>query len=240
MLEPIALNQRGVRLFCGRLYNHDYLWFSANEISGVSMALPVIHNYALCYAFWNRFYAAYLGSTPNYQEDLANMSLYATPADSVEAERTRITYNAMDDRTMRTDTGPDVNTPKLGSRVYLNSIYEDRSLSNPSQGYIFYAFTRNEFSPPGVARLGKKRCPVRIRWDELVRPLARLEELAKPTHLLNPLDIGPDAIIDRYEPIIIPPHLLLRNAIVANDWFIISGRHCVQLPQRVRTWLEAC
>ncbi len=238
MPEPIALNKRGIHLFCGRLYNHDYLWFSANEISGVSMASPALHNYALCYALWDHFYAAYVGSTPNYQEDLASMSLYATPGEAVEAERTRITYNAMDDRTMRTDTGPDVNTPKLGSRVFLNPIYEDKYIPNPSQGYIFYAFTRNEVSPPGVTRLGKKRSPVRIRWDELIKPLARLEEQARPTHPVNPLDIGPDARIDRYEPIIIPPHLLLRNATIANDWFIIRGHHCIQLPQRVRNWLE--
>ena len=49
-MEPIRLADHGVRLFAGRLYNHDYLWFSSTEISKVSTTLPVIHNYALTYA----------------------------------------------------------------------------------------------------------------------------------------------------------------------------------------------
>ncbi|MBM3150545.1 MAG: type I-D CRISPR-associated protein Cas5/Csc1, partial [Chloroflexi bacterium] len=219
MPEPIALNQMGVRLLYGRLYNHDYLWFSANEISGVSMSLPVLHNYALCYALWDHFYAAGMGSTPQYQQDLAGMSLYATAGEAAEAGRARITYNALDDRTLRTDTGPEANTPKLGSRVYLNPVYEGRDRPTPQQGYVFYAFTRDDFHLPGTTRLGKKRCPVRIRWEELARPLARLEEQAKPTHLLNPLDLSPCAKVVGFDVVSIPPHLLLRNATIANDWF---------------------
>jgi CRISPR-associated protein Csc1 len=238
MPEPIALNQLGVRLFHGRLYNHDYLWFSANEISGVSMSQPTVHNYALCYALWDHFYAASAGSTPDYQEDLARMSLYTTPGEATEADRTKITYNAVDDRTLRTDTGPEANIPKLGSRVYLNPVYEEGTLPNRHRGYVFYAFTRSRLYPPGMTRLGKKSCPVRIRWEELIEPLARQEEQAKPTHLLNPLDISPDRVVS-FDVVSIPPHLLLRNATVANDWFIKSGRHCVHLPNRVRAWLES-
>lgn len=238
MPEPAALNQLGVRLFYGRLYNHDYLWFSSSEISGVSMSLPILHNYALSYALWDHFYAASLNSTPDYEEDLACMLLYTTPGAAAEAGRTRITYNAIDDRALRTDTGPEGNIPKLGSRIYLNPVYEQKNLPNPHGGYVFYAFTRDGLYPPGMTRLGKKRCPVRIRWEELVEPIARLEEQAKPTHLLNPLDIGPDAKVISFDVVSIPPHLLLRNATIANDWFIRKGGHCVHLPSRVGAWLE--
>jgi CRISPR-associated protein Csc1 len=238
MPEPIALKQLGVQLFYGRLYNHDYLWFSANEIGGVSMSLPTLHNYALSYALWDHFYAAGLDSAPDYEADLARMPVYTTPGEAAEARRTRITYNAIDDRTLRTDTGPEANIPKLGSRVHLSPVYEDRGLPRPCQGYVFYAFTRDNFHLPGMTRLGKKRCPVRIRWQPLARPLARLEKQSRPTHLLNPLDIGPDAKVLSFDVVSIPPHLVLRNATVANDWFIKVDQHCVHLPNRVRAWLE--
>ena len=99
MANAIRLYEHGVRVFAGRLYNHDYLWFSSNEISKVSITQPVLHNYALCYAISQRSYGAYLGSTPKYVEDpdgeFNAMPLYATPAHADHPEhisRTTITF----------------------------------------------------------------------------------------------------------------------------------------------------
>jgi hypothetical protein len=122
-MEPIKLADHGVRVFAGRLYNHDYLWFSSTEISKVSTTLPVIHNYALTYALSAFSYAAYWGNKPNYAEDLAQMPLYTTPAMAESAPRTKVTYNAVDSLSLRTDIDLNVNTPNLGWRVYLDPVY---------------------------------------------------------------------------------------------------------------------
>ena len=57
------------------------------------------------------------------------------------------------------------------------------------------------------------------------------EEVTRPTHPLNPLDIGGELIA--YDPVILPPHMLFRTAEIAEDWFVFSGRHRVHVPGRV-------
>ncbi len=228
----IELNQKGIRVFFCKLYNHDYLWFSSSEISKISVTYPVIHNYALSYSLSDHSYGVYLGSTPRYEEDLARMPLYATPAVAEFCTKTAITYNAMDDRTLRTDTGPPgALTPMLGQRVYINPVFQSSELS-VIFGFRFYVFTFNGSVPRGVVRIGKKRIPARVEWEEIKNPRAIFkEDEVQPTHLVNPLDLTGEAT--RYEIISIPPHLLLRSASVKADWFVFAGRHAIQVPKRV-------
>lgn len=228
----IELNQKGIRVFFCKLYNHDYLWFSSSEISKVSVTYPVIHNYALSYSLSDHSYGIYLGSTPRYEEDLVRMPLYATPAVAEFCTKTTITYNAMDDRTLRTDTGPSgALTPMLGQRVYIDPVFEFNG--GPAIfGFRFYIFTFDGSVPRGVARIGKKRIPVRVKWEEIENPrVIYKEDEVQPTHPINPLDLTGEAM--RYEIINIPPHLLLRNATVKADWFVFLKRHAIQVPKRV-------
>jgi len=240
-MEPIRLADHGVRLFAGRLYNHDYLWFSSTEISKVSTTLPVIHNYALTYALASFSYAAYRGNTPRYFEDLPQMPLYTTPAAAENARRTTITYNAVDSLTLRTDVGPGVNTPNLGWRVYLDPMYESVGTPKPAMGYTFYAFLFvkeheamfGASQPQGAFRLGKKGAPVRVRWQEVTNPIAVFREgSTRPGHLVNPLDVAGQ--VKSFDVIGIPPHLLFRGVEIANDWFIFGGGVPIHLPKTVR------
>lgn len=236
MSDTFDLGER-IRVFVGWLYNHDYLWFSSSEISKLSVTLPVLHNYALCYALSHYERGVAIGSTPQYASDLAAMPLYVTPAEAPLAERTVITFNAIDNVTMRTDVKPNVNTPDLGKRMYLNPIYEQNDAGQPVKGYRFYAFAFDGRMPRSVTRLGKKGCPVRIRWAEIMRPIARFaNEAQQPTHLVNPLDISGQLL--RYEPVSIPPHLLVREAEIAQDWFITSAQHRIHVPKSVLMRLE--
>ena len=206
MTRSIVLGQMGVRLFACRLYNHDYLWFSAYEISKVSATAPVIHNYALTYAMGGMSYGIYRGSTPRYEHDLARMAVYATPALAELFSRTRITYNAVNARSLRTDDAPrGINTPDLGWRIYIDPVFEsDRGQPG---GFGFYLFTLDGSVPKGVVRLGKKGAAARIRWKELESARAVLaDDPARPTHPLNPLDIQGEVLT--YDPISLPPHLL--------------------------------
>lgn len=245
-MEPIRLAEHGVRLFAGRLYNHDYLWFSSTEISKISTTLPVIHNYALAYALASFSYAVYWGNTPRYIQDLPQMPLYVTPAMSENARRTTITYNAVDSLSLRTDVGPSVNTPNLGWRVYLDLMYESGNTPKPAKGYTFYAFVFvkehearfGNSRPQSVFRLGKKGTPVRIRWYEVSNPVAVFrEEATRPGHPVNPLDISGQ--IKAFDVVSIPPHMVFRIAEIANDWFIFGGGAPIHLPKTVRERIGA-
>jgi CRISPR-associated protein Csc1 len=240
-MDAIRLADHGVRLFAGRLYNHDYLWFSSTEISKVSTTLPVIHNYALTYALSSFSYAAFLGNTPRYAEDLSKMPLYATPAMAEGVSRTTITYNAVDSLSLRTDVGPSVNTPNLGWRVYLDPIYESRDGAQPAKGYTFYAFVFakeyqaifGDVRPQVVFRLGKKGTPVRARWQEVHNPVALYREIpTRPGHLVNPLDVGGQ--VKSLDVISVPPHLLFRTVEITGDWFIFGSGAPIHLPKTVR------
>lgn len=236
--NTINLRQNGIRLFHGRLYNHDYLWFSSNEISKVAATRPVLHNYALCYALSQRSYRTFVGSVPRYAKDpegeFGAMPLYATPAKTVSAERTTITFNAVGDRALTTGYSNSSNTPNIGKRACLNLLWERLDHPHPKLGYELYVFTFNSYLLPGAFRLGKKGSLIRARWEELPDPIATFQEdTTEPSHIVNPLDISGELI--SYDPIALPPHLLLQSVRLVRDWFVIAGKHCAHVPKRVLT-----
>lgn len=242
--EPVAARRRiplqdyGVRLFVGRVFNHDYLWFSSTEISKRSETTPVLHNYALTYALGDFSY--WQGPpTPQYESDLDQIQLYALPAESDSSTRTRLTYNAVNSRTLRTDDGPgNLNTPDLGQRTYLDPVID----TQPGKGFTVYAFTFNDARPKSLFRLGKKGATLRARWTEVDQPRAVLHDApVEPTHPVNPLDVSGEILA--YEPMMMPPHLLLRRAQIQNDWFVFAEldrtRHRIHVPGRVLARLES-
>jgi CRISPR-associated protein Csc1 len=236
-VRSISLGEHGVRLFACILLNHDYLWFSGTEFSKRSETLPVLHNYALTYSLGD--YSHWQGpATPRYEEDLANIPLYATPASSAEATRTRLTYNAVDSRSLRTDAGPrGVNTPDLGYRTYINPVFGPGEDARQRGGFLTYLFTFNGSVPKGVTRLGKKGTAWRVRSTEVTQPRAVWRAgSTDPSHTLNPLDVSGEVVA--YEPIALPPHLLCRRASVRGDWFVFGDtgdgqRHTIHVPRRV-------
>jgi len=228
----IDLKAGGIRLYAARMYNHDYLWFSSTEVSKMAATLPVIHNYALSYAISGFSYGIYAGYSPRYEEDLSRMPAYATPAvTDGTVPLTRLTQNAINSRTLRTDDAPKgSNSPALGRKLVLDPIWPNAR----NRGFAFYVFTRNQFKPPAVVRLGKKGCPVRFVWDEITSAIATYsEDPCRPTHALNPFDLQGEIL--SYDPVAIPPHLVLRFADVRKDWFILCGEHRVHLPRRFTT-----
>lgn len=236
MNEPIDLNARGVRLFHGRLYNHDYLWFSSNEISRVSTTQPFVHNYALCYALSLRSYGVYAGSSPCYVDDpdgeFNAMPVYATPARAAHVERTTLTFNAVNDLSLTTGESGSLNTPTLGKRVCINLQWEPLEATRPRRGYECYIFTFDNYTLPGAFRLGKKGAPVRARWQEITNPIAAFHASAMhPSHAVNPLDVSGRR--ETFDIIFMPPHTIMRDGTIADDWFVQSGHHCVHVPRRV-------
>lgn len=234
MIERLDLISQGIRLFAGRLYNHDYLWFSSFEISKTAATYPLIHNYALTYAVSGYSHGVFVGNVPRYAEDLDAMPAYATPArPQGVVSQTRFTQNAVNSRSLRTDDAPPgSNSPGLGWRVVLDPVWRSADADGNLSGFAFYLFAREAFRPPAVVRLGKKGCPVRMQWSEIAPAVATFTDQAvRPTHALNPLDIEGEIL--SYEPAPIPPHLVFHAADIANDWFVFSGEHRVHLPRRI-------
>lgn len=233
MKDGLDLNSRGIRLFAGRLYNHDYLWFSSFEISKTAATYPLIHNYALSYAVSGYSHGIYYGSLPRYAEDLDAMPAYATPARAEGAvAETRFTQNAVNSRTLRTDDAPPGNnSPGLGWRLVLDPVWRNGDAEDNRDGFAFYLFAREPFYPPTVVRLGKKGCPVRMHWTEIAPAVATfIDQPVRPTHAVNPLDVRGEIL--SYEPVPIPPHLVFRVADIGSDWFVLSGQHRIHLPRR--------
>jgi len=233
MGENLDLNAQGLRVYAGRLYNHDYLWFSSFEISKTAATMPLIHNYALSYAISGYSHGVYVGNAPQYGTDLDAMPAYATPARSeAPCARTRFTQNAVSSRSLRTDDAPrGSNSPALGWRLVLNPVWREAAAQHYGSGFAYYVFARSIFRPPSVVRLGKKGCPVRLEWEEITPAVAALSQDAIcPTHAVNPLDVQGEIV--SYDPVAIPPHLVLRVADIRKDWFIFSEKHRIHVPRR--------
>ncbi len=237
--RSISLQDYGVKVFVGQVFNHDYLWFSATEISKRSETIPVLHNYALTYALGDFSY--WQGPpTPQYESDLEQIQLYALPSVSESATRTRLTYNAVNSRTLRTDDKPsNVNAPDLGQRTYIDPVFDTRAQS--AGGFTIYVFAYDGVRPKSLFRLGKKGAALRARWAEIDQPRAVMQDTpVEPTHPVNPLDIGGEVIT--YEPVMMPPHLLLRRTQIQKDWFVFAELdrtyHRIHVPKRVMMRLE--
>ena len=216
----------------------DFLWFASFEWAGDSETALFLHSYALSFALGGRD-RIIGGTVPRYEEDLAELSVYCTPA---RIERpaalaaglgglagqlsTTFTFNSVDEPTQLTQAlgiGAKVNDPKIGRRQVLL----------PGLRFQLVAFTRDGFRLPRVVRLGKKRSPVVIERVESISGATFLGD-ATPDHAVNPLDVA--GRVRSYVPVAIPPHLIYDRAEIEGDEFIRVGKRVVHVPRRVRSW----
>jgi CRISPR-associated protein Csc1 len=220
-----------VRVFYARLIPHDLLWFSSFDSGAVTVTEPAIHNYALSYAVSRFERIVSFSEQPNYEADLEAMGWYATPARARKFARLKYTWNAIDTRTQTTEDPETkekkLNTPKFGKRHVLAPA--------PATEFECYLFSRHGEVPPRMIRLGKKRAPCVLEWEEVLHhgPI-RVEE-AHPTHLVNPLDAVGEFV--QYRIVSIPPSLLADEALV-RDCVVVRGKqrdrwHEVVVPRRL-------
>ena len=224
------LNDLGVRLYAGWGMPHDYLWFSSTESAQVSTTFALLHGYALTLSLSQRSWAC-APDAPDYERDLAPCAYYALPAAWTDASRVRITQNALDDRTHRTDSGKG-NTPSLSFRVCVAPA--PRAL-RPNAGFRVFTFAfGGEGPPPGVTRIGKKGCAMRWRWAEVADPIARVAtEPFRPSHPVNPLDLSRDDSAVSCQPVSLPPHMLYQLAELRNEPVVRFDRDTVHVPAPV-------
>jgi len=237
--QSINLNKKGIKVFKGSLFLHDYLWFSSSEISKISTTVPVIHNYALSYALNQFSYAIFIGNTPKYEEDFKSFKCYATPSISLCSIRETITYNALDDKTLTTgDSAKKINSPNYGWKNVVVPNYFPKEEKDNLYAFKFYVFNYGSYKLPSVVRLGKKGASCRIYWDELEEPVAKYSEKpVSPSHSVNPLDVSGNVI--RGDVVKIPPHSFYRVATIEEDWFIFNLNKTVHLPKRILKKINA-
>lgn len=255
-MRSVKLSDHGVRLWSGRLENHDFLWFATTDVNATATTWPILHNYALTYAICQFTYAAFSGHAPRYDADLARlvretdwseehpggverMPAHALPVAAPRVGRAVFTHNAIDDLTVGTDTtvgssGKAVpaggNVPKLGHRVCITP-------SMGRGGFEFFVFTWGGFRPPGAFRLGKKGCPMRGHLEAMPEEeaVARwMEHDFRPCHPVNPRDLLDRVSVTSYWPVIMPPHLLYAEVSLRGEWAVVlDGGRFVHVPRRV-------
>lgn len=237
--QSINLNKKGIKVFKGSLFLHDYLWFSSSEISKISTTVPVIHNYALSYALNQFSYAIFIGNTPKYEEDFKSFKCYATPSISLCSIRETITYNALDDKTLTTgDSAKKINSPNYGWKNVVVPNYFSKEEKDNLYAFKFFVFNYSDYKLPSVVRLGKKSASCRIYWDELKEPVAKyFEKPVSPSHSVNPLDVSGNVI--RGDVVKIPPHSFYRVATIEKDWFIFNLNQIVHMPKRILKKINA-
>ncbi len=231
--KSINLNTKGIKVYKGSLFLHDYLWFSSSEISKVSTTIPVIHNYALSYALNQFSYAIFVGNTPKYEEDFKKFNCYATPSISLCSIRETMTYNAMDEKTLTTgDSTKKINSPNYGWKNVVVPTYLPKSDKDSLYAFKFYVFTYGAYKLPSIVRIGKKGASCRIYWNEVENPIAKYSEKSvSPSHPVNPLDVSGNVI--QGDVVKIPPHSFYRIAIIKEDWFIFGSNQVVHIPERI-------
>jgi CRISPR-associated protein Csc1 len=238
--NQIDLAAKGVAVYVGRMEPHDYLWFASTDANLWAAILPLLHNIALTFSLAQR--SRVLSATvPCYEEDLASVDLYAVPAEASGLSRASFTQNAVDEKTLRTDTGLKLNTPALSRRVTLAPSVTVGSDDAP--GFAVAVFSRNGAVPPRRTRLGKKGAAVRWYWESDPVKDARATRPTEPwtpDHPVNPLDLLSQPNL--YEPVALPPHLLYRRVTLHGDYRVLarwSGRtRHIHVPVRVLNWMN--
>ena len=215
----------------------DYLWFTSHEWGNDNETAPLLHGYALSFALGGRERVVAVGGVPSYDEDLAEIDVYCTPArlvaDSAARERHGLfevfTFNSIDNPTHLTQAlrhGDKSNNPKFGKRQVLL----------PGLRFEFVVFSKLGVALPRVFRLGKKRSPVVLERVTLFQG-QQVRGNATPDHAVNPRDVS--GRITSCIPRVIPPHLVYERAAIEDDDFIRTGTSVVHVPERVRAWKSA-
>ena len=156
----------------------DYFFFVSREFNQQSSIDMLIHNYALHYAFADKFHVGGRGATPNYEE-LEEYPYYIYPAFPLGQPKSVFhTYNAIDSKTGKTQSI--MNVPATGKyQKIIPSTTEFRTYllasSIPKQQYI---------------RIGKKLSIFRVKSHE-IDEIKIIKQPAKPlksSAFINVLD----------------------------------------------------
>lgn len=194
-----------------RLKMHDFFFYVSHEQERSGIPEPYINNTALLYAL-NRIDGIHRltsGTSPHYEEDKSKFKIYATPAELLSGERTKISYNAVDEPLAFWMKEEKAAIPKFGSYHRFTPLT------------CFQFFTIG-LPPPPIVRIGKKLIAARIRFTEAEEIHCLERGHFHPNHPVNYLDLPKETKIRRVGVKLVPPGTLLTNAELEGPHFRIK------------------
>lgn len=216
------------------LTSHDYLFFASRDYGATARPVDFVGNYALMYAINRRVPQVrrlISGSVPNYDADLAQMSVYATPAAPISAITFERTHTKMQhgEQSLSNQViiGKDsipFNVDLATTRITWNSTgesllwaMETDQVNLPKLGAYykhrplmsFYFYTVGG-PVPRVFRLGKKHAVVRVAVHPLDVTLK--EGVFSPTCPVTIADLPESTRILQGSLLTVPPSPILTDA----------------------------
>jgi CRISPR-associated protein Csc1 len=220
---------------------HDSLYYATREIGRLYETEPILHNYALCYAFGLVDSDRYLTTVaeehsyryfcpeqvPKYAEHLTPLNqqgIYVTPARSITHTSMLNTWKYANNNYHVEMEKTQKNIPSFGRAKEIT----------PESVFECFLISQHPLSLPQWIRLGKWMSKAELRTKEL----KELEEFTTHTsdfictHPLNPLDVMFNYQVISYDTINMPPVSLIRNVRFLNGkhYRIQLGTHAIKLP----------
>lgn len=179
---------------------HDFFFYASREYGRHAAIEPVINNFALNYAINNALpdiHSFVSGTKPRYEEDMAKIKLYATPAHPyvtavaniaysvIPWERTNpiwISYNAVDSTLLF--------SMEHKKRKVVVPMFGSYQRYPPLNSFEFFLFGGKG---PSVIRIGKKLIPVRLSYYKCYSIKIK-NGIVSPSHPVNFIEIK-----DKYE-----------------------------------------
>lgn len=202
------------------------MYFASREIGKLYETVPLIHNYALCYALGFATSPYFCrNQIPRYSEELTPLNkqgLYITPAMATTFTSVTNTW-----KYTRHESYRESQPQKQDTAINLPMIGRVKAIDVESK-FRFYVLSESSVDIPHWIRLGKWMSKAEVIvasiWD--TKPCSGKYECSI---LLNPLDLmgSEEHEIHSYSTFNVPPISLIKNVHAKGDYFQLDD---VQLP----------
>jgi CRISPR-associated protein Csc1 len=221
---------------------HDSMYFATREIGRLYETEPIVHNYALCYAFGlvdsdrysttvseEQSYRYFCPEqVPKYEEHLTPLnqqSIYVTPARAVNHATVLNTWKYANNHYHVEMEKTQKNIPSFGRAKEVA----------PESQFECFIISEKSLTLPKWIRLGKWASKAAVTVEELENSkLHQADEFTYP-YPLNPLDVMFVHQVLSYDTVNMPPVSLIRNVRMRGEYYTFEGlKGDFKLPARLQ------
>lgn len=226
----------------------DSLYFATREIGRLYETEPILHNYALSYAFGlidNETYGTIVSEEesycyfcpeqiPKYEEHLTPLNqqkIYVTPAYPISHATVLNTWKYADNRYHVEMEKTQKNIPSYGrtKEITPESVFEcyiisEQSLQRESSSLKW------QWRLPKFIRLGKWMSKAELILEELLIDKKYNNQTFTYPHPLNPLDVMLNNQVISYDVVNMPPVSLIYNVHLRGDYYTFTNHFSLTLP----------
>jgi len=226
----------------------DSLYFATRELGRLYETEPILHNYALSYAFGfidNETYGTIVPEEesyryfcpeqiPKYQEHLTPLNqqkIYVTPAYPLSHATALNTWKYADNRYHVEMQKTQKNIPSYGrtKEITPESVFECYIISEQSLKQEATS-QKWQWRLPKYIRLGKWMSKAELFLEELFILKRHSNQVFFYPHPLNPLDVMFTNQVISYDVINMPPVSLIRNVNLQGNFYTFSNDKYLKLP----------